>query len=160
MNVLIVFDTVFGNTEKIARAMGEALQSSAFVKVINVKDFSAEQLSGTDLLLFGSPTRQFQATPVIMEALKSLPENTLAGIKSAAFDTRVNTDEIKSGLFRFIVKNAGFAAKKIYGVMQKKGAVMLVEPAGFLVTGDQGKDMIPGEPERAGQWARDVLIKA
>jgi flavodoxin I len=160
MNVLIVFDTVFGNTEKIARAMGDALQGRAFVKIINIKDFTGEQTKGIDLLIVGSPTRQFRPTPAISTALKAIPADTLQGIKSAAFDTRINTDEIKSALFRFIVKNAGFAAKAISSALQKKGAVLVAEPTGFLVMGDQGTQMVNGEPERAAQWASSILPTA
>ena len=160
MNVLIVYDTVFGNTEKIALSIGEAMQSNAFVKVINIKDFSSDELNGTDLLLFGSPTRGFQATPAINDTLKALPANSLAGLKSAAFDTRLRMEDIKSKFARFIVNRGGFAAKKIDNQLKKKSAVMLTEPAGFLVTGDQGKDMVPGEPDRATQWAKTLLEKA
>ncbi len=104
MKVLVIFDSVFGNTEKIAQAIGEAFGSKNEVSVVRVGKVSIEQLKGLDLLLVGSPTRGFRPTEAIAAFLKNIPANALNGVKAAAFDTRIPTDTIKSPVFRFIVK--------------------------------------------------------
>ena len=48
MKTLIVYDSFFGNTEKIAQAIGGALGGAA---VVRVSETSPDQLAGVDLLL-------------------------------------------------------------------------------------------------------------
>jgi len=50
MKVLIVYDSLFGNTEKIARSMGNALGSQKDIEVIRVSQVKPEQLSDLELL--------------------------------------------------------------------------------------------------------------
>jgi flavodoxin len=89
MNILIVFDSFFGNTEKIAKAIGAALQSTHDVTVVRA-DIASEQLvQKADAVIVGSPTLRWQATEATMEFLKNLPEGCLQGRRTAAFDTRI-----------------------------------------------------------------------
>ena len=95
MKALIVYDSYFGNTEKIAQAMGGVLglqEGSIVVKVSNLKP---EQLKGVELLIVGSPTRGFRPSDGIKAFLKGLPVDSLKGIRVAAFDTRMKTSDIK-----------------------------------------------------------------
>ncbi|MBU4443831.1 MAG: flavodoxin domain-containing protein [Candidatus Marinimicrobia bacterium] len=69
MKVMIIYDSVFGNTEKVAKVMGEALGSHEDVNVVRVTDVKPEQLTGLDILIVGSPTRQFKATPAINDSV-------------------------------------------------------------------------------------------
>jgi len=62
MKALVVYDSVFGNTEQIAQAIGDALGSSENVPVLKVTDVKLEQLAGSKLLIVGSPTRAFRPT--------------------------------------------------------------------------------------------------
>jgi flavodoxin len=156
MKVLIIFDSIFGNTAQIAHAMGNALQSHAFVRVVKVSEFTLEQLNDTHFLIIGSPTRGFRATPAINDLLKSLPVDSLAGLQTACFDTRLNLDDVKSGFVHFIVKNGGYAGKRIADAHKKKGAAPLLEPEGFFVSAEEGP-LRTGELERAGEWANQLI---
>ena len=55
MKALVIYDSLHGNTEKIARAIGDGLSGAveAFdsVEVVKVGDVQPDQLAGTDLLL-------------------------------------------------------------------------------------------------------------
>ncbi|MBI9048127.1 MAG: flavodoxin family protein [Anaerolineaceae bacterium] len=157
MNVLIIYDTVFGNTATIAQSIGDGVQGSAYVKVVKVDEVSADQLKDTDMLIIGSPTRGFRPTEGISEFMKNLTPEIVQGKKAAVFDTRVDLQDIKSRVFRFVVKTGGFAAKSLAKDLTKLGAVLIADPEGFLVTGDQGKEMVPGEPERATGWGKNLL---
>ena len=83
MKALVVYDSFFGNTEQIARAVGaaigNALASHAEVQTLRVGDVKAEHLAGLDLLVVGSPTRAFSASPATKAWLKSLAPNSLRG---------------------------------------------------------------------------------
>ena len=74
MKVLIVFDSYFGNTEKIARAAAVALTASADVETVKVTDIVFDKVAGHDLLILGSPTRGFKASEPIQAFLQSIPQ--------------------------------------------------------------------------------------
>jgi menaquinone-dependent protoporphyrinogen IX oxidase len=106
MKTLGVDDSVFGNTEKIARAIAAALGSPASVEIRQAGAVLPEQLTKAGLLVVGSPTRGFRPTETLAELLKRIPPKALKGIGVAAFDTRLKADELDSAGVRFIV-NAG-----------------------------------------------------
>ena len=95
MKAIVVFDSVFGNTGQVARAIGEALGSSEEVEILQVGEVQPEQLAGLTLLIVGSPTRQFSPTGATTNLLKSIPKDGLKGVKVAAFDTRFTVEEIE-----------------------------------------------------------------
>jgi len=152
MNVLVVYDSVFGNTEKVARSIATALPTSA----LPVSQMTADDLRGIDLLVFGSPTRGFRPTEGIAKLLNGLPNNHLAGVCVAAFDTRIWLDTINSKAFRFLVDKGGYAASTIAKTLEKKGGKLVLPPEGFLVTGEQGP-LKDGELDRAVGWARKLF---
>ena len=152
MNVLVIYDSVFGNTEKIAQALGAALVAVGDVQILPVSQVTAEKIGALHLLVVGSPTRSFRPTEPIVKFLNALPKNHLAGIKVAAFDTRLCLETIDSRALRFIVNTGGYAASFIAKALEKKGGSLLAAPQGFLVTGEQGP-LKDGELERAAHWA-------
>jgi len=147
MKTLIVYDSVFGNTAKIAAAMGTALGA----KVLKVSDATLDDAEGISLLIAGSPTRAFRPTPATLTFLKSLP--SLKGIRIAAFDTRMRmTDETPKVLVG-MAKLFGYAAAPIQKCLVKKGGVPATEPAWFYVSDTEGP-LSDGEIARAEQWAK------
>lgn len=57
MKALVVYDSFFGNTEKIAQAIGEALRPQGEVGIFRVADIKVEQVAGVEVFIVGSPTR-------------------------------------------------------------------------------------------------------
>jgi flavodoxin len=94
MKAMLVYDSAYGNTEKIAQAIGDALGSQGEVKLVRAADARPEQLAGLDLLVVGSPTQKFSPTGATTAFLKGIPKNSLQGVKVAAFDTRFTESEI------------------------------------------------------------------
>jgi multimeric flavodoxin WrbA len=130
MKVLVIYDSVFGNTEKIAQAIGAALVPLGNVGVIRVGDVKPEQLAGVELLIVGSPTRGFRPT-----------------------------DAIKSPILRTFVKWGGYADKPIAAALVKNGGSLLLPPEGFFVEDSEGP-LSAGELERAAAWAKQVAEAA
>ncbi len=157
MKVLIVYDSVFGNTEQIAHAISDSLGSKENVETLRVNDVRIEKITGLDLLIVGSPTRGFRPTKAITNFLKRISTNGLNGVRVAAFDTRLLLSSIDSSVLRFIVKTGGYAAKSIANRLKKNGGNLTVPPEGFLVTGEEGP-LKDGELERAADWAK-IAIK-
>lgn len=54
MKTLIVFDSRFGNTEKIAQDIRDAISSE--VRMLRPKEANLDELGSVDLLIVGSPT--------------------------------------------------------------------------------------------------------
>jgi flavodoxin I len=155
MKALVVYDTFFGNTEQIARAVGNALGSAQEVSTLPVGEVQGQQLAGLQLLVVGSPTRGFRPTPKITDFLKGLAGDSLGGVKVAAFDTRIAPGDINSSVLRALVKLGGYAAKPIAERLRKRGGELVVPPEGFAVKGTEGP-LAEGELERATQWANLV----
>jgi len=155
MNALIVYDSVFGNTEKVALAIGDALGSHGNVETLPVSQVATEKIRGLDILIVGSPTRGFRPTEAITKLLNTLPKNHLDGIHVAAFDTRILLDTINSRVLRFMVDKGGYAASTIGKSLEKKGGKLLVPPEGFLVIDTEGP-LKDGELERAAKWASHI----
>jgi flavodoxin len=157
MKALIIYDSVFGNTEKVAQSIGAALGTPGQVETLPVSQVTLDQLRGLEVLIVGSPTRSFRPTPAISQFLKGLPKNHLAGINVATFDTRIWLPTIDSATLRFLVDKGGYAANTLANMLEKKGGTLTAPPEGFLVTGEQGP-LKDGELERAAEWAREILL--
>jgi flavodoxin len=155
MKTMVVYDSVFGNTEKVAQAIARGLEAGGDVEILPVNRLSVDQLRGLNFLVVGSPTRGFRPTEDLAKFLNSLGNNDLQELKVAAFDTRIALETISSSVFRFIVDKGGYAANTIAKLLQAKGGKLVAPAEGFFVTGEQGP-LKDGELERATEWARQL----
>lgn len=143
MEVLIIYDSNFGNTKRVADHIANEFGSNA--SSLSVNDFNENHLLGIKLLIIGSPINAWRPTKKIKEFLNRLDPIKMKGVKSAAFDTRV-----KSFL-------SGNAAKKIAGALENSGANVVAPPMGFYVKGNEGP-LVDGELKKAEDWVH--LIKS
>jgi flavodoxin len=148
MKSLVIYTTMYGNTEKLARAIGEVLGA----EVLSVQEASRNKLSGIDLLVVSSPTQAFNMLPAMKTWLKVLPSGSFSGIKVVAFDTRMDVKKMNNKFLTFMESIFGYAAEKIGKALVKKGGDQLVKPEGFFVDGEKGP-IATGELERAVEWA-------
>lgn len=157
MKALVVYDSFFGNTEKIAQAIGAALGTAPEVAVLRVGDVTPQHLAELDVLVVGSPTRGFRPSPAIKAWLKGLAPNSLRGIQVAAFDTRFALSDVKSRILPVLVRLFGYAAEPIGARLVKLGGTEALPPEGFIVTDTEGP-LKAGELERAGVWAHQIGV--
>lgn len=143
MKILVIYDTNFGNTQKVAFQIGEDLKDHNQVKVVSIAGFNNEDLEGIDLLIMGSPINGWRPTEKIRNFLKSLKKDQLKGVRVATFDTRVD------------VFFHGNAAKPIAESLEKAGAIQIVEPIGFFVKGSEGP-LAEGEEIKVNNWVADI----
>ncbi len=156
MKVMIIYDSIFGNTEQIAQAISKACGSQPDVEMLKVSNVKPEQITGVKLLIVGSPTRGFRPTPAIKNLLTKIPESGLKGVKVAAFDTRISVEDIESRIGRFFVNRFGYAAQPIADQLKKKGGELIIAPEGFFVKGTEGP-LKESELERAANWAKQFM---
>jgi flavodoxin len=144
MKIMIVYDSTFGNTERIAKAIGGAIAGGA--EVIRVGEVNPAEMKPIDILIVGSPTHGGRPTPAILDFIDRLSESAMKGVKAAAFDTRFSTRLV--GIF-------GYAAEKIADGLKAKGAILVLPPEAFYVRSRKGP-LKEGEQEHAATWAREI----
>lgn len=168
MRVVIVYESMFGNTHLIADAIAEGLAPGNEVTVVPVAEAARELLDGADLVVAGGPTHihgmsgarsragavetaHKEGSQLTLDASAEGPglRDWLAGLgqihaRGAAFDTRL----AGSGLL------TGRASKTIAKLLERHGIALLAPAESFLVTKDN--QVRPGEQDRAGQWGREL----
>ncbi len=167
MRALVVFESMFGNTEKVAGAVARGLQLGGVdTGLVGVCSAPPAVATGVDLLVVGGPTHAFgmsrastradavrqgapgeRAATGLREWLESveLEVGRLPGL--ATFDTRVTK-------VRWLPQAAGLAAAR---AGRRRGLEPVAKPSGFLVDGIQGP-LVDGELERAVEWGRGLAV--
>jgi len=153
MKVLIVYDSVHGNTEKIAMAVAGAITDE--VKVLRVNEVNPAELESIGLLIVGSPVHAGRPTPAVKEFLSRIPSNALKNVGVTSFDTRFSEKDRGIGV-RILLKILGYAAGRIAGRLEGKGGHLTTPPEGFIVEDTEGP-LKEGELERAASWVKVAL---
>jgi menaquinone-dependent protoporphyrinogen IX oxidase len=148
MNALVLYESRFGNTERVAEAIALVLQESVPTRLAAVADVEdcADALRGVSLLVVGGPTHRHGVSTTLKETLACLGDHALEGTKAATFDTRMHGPRVMTGS----------AAVNLGRFLRKHGAWVVVPPASFLVGASEGP-LDPGELEHARAWTFDVL---
>jgi flavodoxin len=154
MHILIVYDSQFGNTERLAQAIAGRLQST---RLLRAEEADACDLTSCDLLIAAGPTQRQKTSPAMQAWLERLPRGSLKDVPAAAFDTRYR-------MSRFLT---GSAAERIASRLKRAGARLVVTPESFFVerdvppAGEKRRHAMErlelGEEERASAWAAGIL---
>lgn len=155
LKFLIVYDSNFGNTEKVAGAIGEAVTPLGEVKVLRVSKVNPSELASIDFLIVGSPTHAGRATRATKDFLKKIPANALENVRVTSFDTRFSAKDKGIGV-RILLRVLGYAAGRIANRLERKGGHLAAEPEGFIVEDSEGP-LKKGELERAAIWAKGIV---
>lgn len=160
MKAIVVYESLWGNTAAVARAVAEGLGGEA--RALSTSEAVGEEVQDADLIVAGSPVLAFKMpSDKVREGLRRTPadapgpadlshpsmrswlEGLPAGSASAAaFDTQIR------GPF-------GSAAPAIAKALEKAGYRLLAKPAGFMVSGKYGP-LREGELERARRWGEEL----
>ncbi len=147
MKALVVYDSVAGNTEKVAQAIAAGLAGGA--KAVRAGSPESKDLEKLSLLVIGSPTYGGRPTETVQNYLDSVAPGGVKKLRVAAFDTRLKAP---------FAKIFGFAADKMAAWLKEKGSQESVPPMGFIVKGRKGP-LLDGELERATAWGRELAGK-
>jgi flavodoxin I len=156
MTSLVVFESFFGNTEVVARAIAEALEAGGEARALRVSELEKHHLDGVQLLVVGSATRAFRPSPGTQAWLRTLAPGKLDGVRVAAFDTRVDVAQVGNRFLTFMVRLFGYAAAPIEKALVRAGGEVAGPAAGFIVEDKEGP-LREGETDRARAWARGLL---
>jgi hypothetical protein len=159
MKALLVYESLFGNTEIVARAVTEGLSDVFDVTMADVRDLPSPV--GYDLLIAGAPAHAFGRSRAttrqeaarrgtvrpgaadigLREYLDALPD--LGGMAAAAFDTRPGN------------RMTGSAARRAHRKLRRHGGDMLLPAAGFRLLALTGP-VAEGELRGARRWGKAV----
>lgn len=155
--VLVVYESMFGNTREIAKAVAEGLADAGTVDLVEVGSAPIPLPEDLDLLVVGAPTHAFGLSRPTTR--KSAAEQAVGEIVSTGIGLREWLDELKPGTamvsaFDTRVKVAlmpGSAARRALGRLRKLGFPMLLRSESFYVQGTPGP-LKDGEIDRARSW--------
>jgi flavodoxin len=146
MKTIVVYDSTYGNTERIARCVAEVLAARVPTQVLPVAEADGLDLQAGDILVVGCPTQGHTATPAVRLWLKHFQHGFLQGVDVAAFDTR----------FRKAAWLTGVASRTIAKEMRRAGTTLLVPAESFFVSATKGP-LEAGEMDRVIGWAEALL---
>jgi flavorubredoxin len=165
MRALVVYESMFGNTELIADAIAGGLSERIRVDAVEVGVAPATVDEDVALLVVGGPTHAFgmsrpqtrqdaarQATAGLVSGGMGLREwlATLqgrAGIAAATFDTRISRPRLP-----------GSAARAAEKRLRRLGFRVIAPAQSFYVEGTLGP-LLGGEKERARRWGETLGSK-
>jgi len=161
MRALVVYESMFGNTEAVARAIAEGIESSMHADVVEVGAAPSTVPADATLLVVGGPTHAFsmswpstrrdaagRATEVIShgrgirEWLGELP-GVCTPTAATAFDTRATS------------RLTGSAARAAGRRLDRLGYTLVTSPASFRVAEITGP-LVDGELDRAHEWGKNL----
>lgn len=171
MTVLVVYESMYGSTRAIAEAIGQGLEGSTPVEVVEVGALAASDRGvripdGVTLLVVGGPTHAFGMSreQTRQDAAKDAPEGIVsggaglrdwldrlelpAGMPVATFDTKVLTPNLP-----------GSAAKAAERHLRRLGAHPVAKARTFRVHG-RSDGLVAGEVEAARTWGRELAATA
>ena len=169
MRALVVYESMFGNTERVAQAVADELARWMDVDLREVSQAPAaihDLADMVDLIVVGGPTHAFSlsrpstregaigrgatqgsAEVGVREWLEALP----CGPHSeslATFDTRVSK----------VRHLPGSAARKAERITRSHGYPRALSRESFYVE-DVSGPLLPGELDRAREWAADLALR-
>jgi len=143
MRACVIFDTRYGNTEKVARALEAGLTGSGIqTDCLGVKDLTIGSLTQYDLICVGGPTQYRTASKSMQEFLDAMADANLSGKQAFAFDTRRES---------FL---AGSAAKYIEEKLRRRGLRMISqnESATIVSIGPERRKDEFGDKDEWKEW--------
>jgi hypothetical protein len=171
MRALVVYESMFGNTRKIAEAIAVGVGEHMTVQLVEVSRAAARLDPDVDLLVVGGPTHARGMTTVKTraEAARRTTDPLVSrgtGIRewlgalrpiersaaAAAFDTRIAMPMVVTG-----------SAARGYAPLLRAAGFHLIEPTESFRVGmsaPQEDAVTPLEVDRAGDWGREIASRA
>jgi flavodoxin len=145
MNALVLYDSQYGDTQRIAQAIADKLAEFGEARAVRLDPSQPVELQGVDVFIVGCPTQGWRPTPATQSFLEEVSFEELRSLAVACFDTRFRLPRFMTG------SAANVNARKL----REKGISLLVAPESFFVKGTE-EPLRNGELERAATWARQI----
>jgi flavorubredoxin len=141
MALLIMYDTFYGNTERVANLISDGLREKGQEVICRCQSVSGEEdFMGVRFWVLGSPTRWGRPTFRFKTMLRNAVKDAGADHDFVVFDTRFS--EVHSG-----------AADRLHLLLTKSGLRPLMPPQSFIV---EGRELRPDQEEKALELGRTI----
>jgi menaquinone-dependent protoporphyrinogen IX oxidase len=120
MRALVLYDSVFGNTEKIAQVIASVVGEHGVVHLAKAGEGTPVEWREFELVVMGGPIHRVALSAAIKSLVKEMPRTALRGASVAVFETCYWNPGWQRGA----------AARKLARKARKFGG-RLVVPAGF-----------------------------
>ena len=147
MESLVVYDSKFGNTRKLAEAIADGWRRAGSVRLMGLDKAPPTDLGTVDLLVVGGPTQMHGMSARIRQFVDLMENRSATGMVAATFDTR----------FRMPAALSGSAARQVARKLRQAGIRVFVRPQSFFVSRGV-PELEQGEAERAAEWAKDLAV--
>jgi hypothetical protein len=158
MEAVVVYESLWGNTAAIARAVAEGLGPGA--RALSTKDATAAAVAGAGLIVAGAPVLGFKLpTEQMRESIRTNPGKAPSPPDLSHPSLRSWLDRLPGGQGRAAAFDTqvrgpfGKAGPAIAAALEAAGYKSLAKPEAFIVTGKFGP-LREGELERARDWGR------
>jgi len=139
----VIFDTRYGNTERIARSFEAGLKEAGIETVcVNAKYVAVDSLKQYELICIGAPTEGFSASKPMKEFLRKLKSIDLSGKYGFAFDTKLDS-RFSGSAAKFIEKELSNLGLQI--ITPRESAIVFALKERGAITGARFKE---GEEKR------------
>jgi menaquinone-dependent protoporphyrinogen IX oxidase len=155
MKGIVVYDSSYGSTKKIAETIAETLKESEIeVDLFDLKE--AKKLSTNDynFLVLGSPTKFGTMSFAIKFFLGKIKSEEWTNKPFAAFDTE-NPENVEQSRLQ---NKEWSAAEKIAAKLKEKNMKQILPVLKALVLGQKGP-LVEGEIDRAKSYAKELAAK-
>lgn len=156
MKGIVAYDSVYGNTEKVAQAIAEQIKSDGHeVELISLKDGGKKAAVG-DFMFIGSPTRIGRPTGNAKEFVNNLNPEHWRSRPVVIFDTvgPLPKDEEKRKVWLSRIEKS--AASRLSDLASEQGLGVYPELLHIAVTGFKGP-LAPDALEVAKEFTHKVL---
>jgi hypothetical protein len=162
MHALVVYESMFGNTQVIARAIADGLGTQGEVDLVEVSAAPTVVDAGVDLVVVGGPTHAFSMSRA--STRKDAGDkygrplvSTGIGVRDWVETVRCGPSKMPAAAFdtRFANRMAGSAARGAAKRLRRRGFRLFAPAESFIVTGVEGP-LRDGEVDRAREWGRHL----
>ncbi len=155
MKGIVIYDTSYGNTKKVAETIVETLKQSGIeVDLFDVKDVKNFSGKDYDFLVLGSPTKFGTMSFAIKFFLGRVKSEEWMNKPFAAFDTE-NPENIERAR---VEKKEWSAAEKIAEKLREKKMNQLLPVLKAAVLGQKGP-IVEGEIDRTKEYASKLAFE-
>lgn len=155
MKTLVIYDSKYGNTAKVAERVVETATAYGSAHRKLADEVESGDFDGIDVLFIGTPTQGGRPTERLQEVIDTYAPTLPSTVHVAAFDTRLNPRTVGRWL-KLLMRMIGFAAPKIAHSFQHGSTCIVERPEGFIVTGNEGP-LAKGELDRVTLWVKRVM---
>jgi Flavodoxin len=171
MSALVIYESMFGNTKRVAEAIADGIRQHMPVELVEVSQAPLQVAAEYDLVVVGGPTHVHGMTTTrtrssaaeraagplvsagigVREWLDQLAP-TVTATSAAAFDTRIKGPKVLTGS----------AAGSFSRLLEDKGFRIVSAPESYLVgaKAPQGDALLEGELFQAAAWGRALAAQA